>query len=166
MIPGTLTADGLRSVLDYDAETGNFHWKVTRGRAIAGAQTGYKNARGYLIIRIDGKNYKAHRLAWLYVTGEWPANQIDHINNNPGDNRFCNLREATHSENMMNKSRYANNKSGFKGVHLHKQSKRWRARIRIDNKNISLGLFDTPQLAYAAYCSAAYKLHGEFARVA
>lgn len=161
-----LTAERLREVLDYDRETGVFAWKVTTSnRAKAGTIAGHKHIFGYTIIMVDGHRYPAHRLAWLYQTGKWPNQIIDHINGCPNDNRFSNLREATHVENSRNSRKPSNNTSGFKGVRLDKRWNRWVAEIRTDGKRKSLGRFDTPDEAYAAYCAAAEEYHGQFARI-
>jgi hypothetical protein len=116
-------------------------------------------------IGIDGVRYQANRLAWLYVYGQWPVDEVDHVNRDFIDKRISNLREASHAENMRNKNLHSNNKSGFKGVHWHAQSKKWRAQIKRDGKARSLGLYSTPEQAYEAYCTAAPVVHEQFASV-
>jgi hypothetical protein len=111
---------------------------------------------GYWAIRVDDTLYLAHRLAWLYVTGNWPEDQIDHVNGQRNDNRFCNLREATNIQNSHNR-RYAGNKSGFQGV--RRENSKWLAEIKVRYKPIRLGLFDTPEEAYVAYCEAKQLYH-------
>lgn len=161
---GTLTADRLRELLNYDPGTGVFTRKVGRaGNAKEGEVAGYRSRKGYRVIKIDCRPYKAHRLAWLYETGAWPADLIDHINGIKDDNRFVNLREATNAENIQNAKRFKSNSSGFKGVSFLRG--RWSSRIRIGGKSKWLGWFYTPEEAYAAYISAAEKYHGEFARL-
>jgi len=128
-----------------------------------GDVAGHKLSEGYLQISANSKIYFAHRLAWLYITGEWPKDSIDHINEIKHDNRFFNLREATRSQNMMNRGALKNNTSGLKGVSLKKSSGKWRARVGIRGKSKHLGYFNNPEDAYKAYCEAAKKLHGEFA---
>ena len=118
---------------------------------------------GYLRIKIDKKSYQAHRLAWFYVYGVWPMALLDHINCDPADNRIVNLREANMSENKRNSGPHKDNKSGYKGV--SSKGNRWRAEIWIEGNRIRLGTFTTPEEAYSAYCSAAKKHHGKFARV-
>lgn len=93
-----------------------------------------------------------------------PKEPIDHRNGNGLDNRRANLRISSHGENRRNSRRPITNKSGFKGVHFHPQAKKWRACIGLKRRRHSLGLFSTPEAAYSAYCAAAIRLHGEFAR--
>ena len=159
-----MTQDELKEILDYDPETGIFRWKVSKNQhAKIGEVAGTLHPSGYRYVKINEKPYPEHRLAWLYVYGKWPEDMIDHINGFKDDNRIENLREATRSENFCNRTKYNNNTSGIKGVCWHKISKKWQARIRINNKNKHLGLFDSPEEAYEAYCKAAKELHGEFA---
>jgi len=155
-----LTAERLRELLHYDPETGLFTRRVNRqGRwGKAGSVAGHINPRGYRVIWI-GCNWMAHRLAWLYVHGAWPEGQLDHINQDKTDNRIENLRLVTHAENMQNRPHQRNNVSGFKGVAPCKKTGRWQALICSNNKQIYLGLFATPELAHAAYCDAAARLH-------
>jgi hypothetical protein len=120
---------------------------------------------GYRHICIDGCTYKAHRLAYLYMTGEWPKDQIDHINMDKNDNRWGNLRAATRSQNMANTRARTDNISGFKGVVWMKRQHEWAARIGVNGKQIHLGYFDKPHVAYAAVCVASRKHFGDFARV-
>jgi hypothetical protein len=117
-------------------------------------------------VRLDGHDYLGHRLAWLHFYGRWPRLNPDHRNCDPSDNRIGNLREATKSQNGSNRGKQRNNKSGFKGVSWHKTRKRWVAFIERDGKSRYLGLFNEPEDAHAAYCAAAERLYGEFARVA
>ena len=133
----------------------------------AGDQAGAVDARnGYSRIHINGRLYLAHRIAWLYVNGEWPADEIDHIDMNRSNNRISNLREATKGENMRNKRAYSNSKTGVKGVHWHKQHRKYAATINRDGKAKHIGLFATVKDAAAAYETAAIREHGEFRRVA
>lgn len=173
-----LTAEYLRSILDYNRESGVFTWKrrpielfedkricFSWNSRFYGKVAGSPNSYGYVLIRINRHSYKAHRLAWLYETGEWPVGRIDHENLKKDDNRLSNLRLASQSQNMANINKHTDNKSGFKGVSWNKRSKKWEARISVKSKLKNLGLFSDPSLAYAAYCSAAEKHFGEFARV-
>lgn len=162
----------LRSILSYEPETGLFRWTsgVRTGngamRLPPGAVAGTRTSDGYIQIRIEGVLYRAHRLAWLYVHGEWPNAEIDHANRDGTDNRLCNLREATRSQNIANTKRRSSNISGFKGVSWSKNAGRWVAFIRIGGRSKYLGYFDTPESAHAAYVAAAKCSFGEFARAA
>lgn len=156
----------LKRLLHYDPVTGIFTWRVSRSRVHVGQVAGCKNSKGYIYIRLNGKKYGAHRLAWLYVHGCWPADQLDHRNTDKSNNAIKNLREATYAENNWNQGLCSTNTSGFKGVSYHKSCKKWRAQIRNGSGPIYLGLFETPELAAAAYARAAEELHGEFARLA
>ena len=109
---GILTQVELKELLHYAPDTGGFLWRKGRSNVVAGTRAGTPDKDGYVIIRIDKRHYRAHRLAWFYVIGVWPRAIIDHINRNPFDNRFCNLREATHSQNQHNRSMQANNTTG------------------------------------------------------
>lgn len=149
-----LTQERLKSVFSYDPTTGLF----TRIMAISkkskiGDIVTTKNRSNYIVLRLDGELHYCHRLAWLYMTGKYPTNHIDHINGNPSDNRFCNLRDVSQSINHQNLHRpHRDNKTGFIGVTRDK--KRWSASIHINGKRVFLGNFDTPELAHAAYIEA------------
>lgn len=151
-----ISLEDLKKYLDYDPDTGIFRWKLPRGRAPKGAVAGVTRDDSYVLIGILGTHYYAHRLAWLYVTGEWPVKFIDHKNCNPNDNRIENLREATHAQNLQN--RRASTCTGFKGVRPDKG--KWMARI--NEKYI--GVYNTPEEAHAAYLAAAKERYGEFAK--
>lgn len=166
-----MTIERLREVLSYDALTGQFTWRVrlslaTPAGSIAG--TVYGNGRRYITVK--GKRYFASRLAWFYTYGEWPSGQVDHRNLDRLDNRIENLRVATPQQNVANRRANRSNRLGVKGVGMAtmrvRKAQRYRARIRVDNKLIHLGYFSTPELANAAYKSAAEKFFGEFARSA
>jgi hypothetical protein len=164
MMQRMLTAERVRGALDYDPETGVFRWRERRPGVRAGHVTGSKNnVTGYLSIRLDGSLYYAHRLAWIYMTGEWPPQTIDHINLIRDDNRFANLRLATHYQNKLNIRRPHNNTSGFKGVHRAVNGKFF-ARLKIEGKIIHLGTFDTAEEAATFRDREARRLHGEFYR--
>lgn len=161
-----LTAECLREVLRYDPATGLFTWLVsTSNRIKVGAIAGaIGRNHGYRLISVGGVLHRANRLAWLYMTGAWPADYVDHINGHRADDRWANLRASDHSHNLANAVRPRHNTSGFKGVHLHKQTGSWRARISKNGKHKSLGLYPTKEAAHAAYCVAANELYGAFAR--
>jgi hypothetical protein len=159
-----ISAERLRQLLHYDHETGIFTWKVSiKARTYPGKIAGCKDTYGYIKICIDQNQCRAHRLAWLYMTGEWPAHSIDHIDGDKSNNAWSNLRIAIHSDNISNQKLSAANTIGYKGIHLHSSGK-WRAQISAKKKKIHLGYFATKQDAHAAYCRAAGVLHGEFAR--
>jgi hypothetical protein len=162
-----LDAKHVRELFDYDKDTGVFIRRVRAGRMPAGSVAGWKcgAAPGHLYATVDGCSYKLHRLAWLYVTGAWPERAVDHANGKANDNRFSNLRLATMSQNIANAKRPKNNTSGFKGVTRNLPfTKRWRAHIKVKQRAIHLGYFDSKEQAAAAYFEAAKKYFGEFAR--
>ena len=135
-----LTQKKLKEMLHYEPNTGIFTWlKPKQGRRKNGV-IGHK-CNGYVYITISRKIYLAHRLAWFYVYGAWPENQLDHEKHARDDNRIRKLSEATHQENQKNRSLNKNNKSGICGVSWHKQTKKWRASISVDKNVINLGFF-------------------------
>ena len=146
-----LTAEHLRSVLRYDPDTGIFTWKVRAANRIkVGDITGCLNGDGYLLISIQSRLYQAHRLAWLYMHGVWPNDQIDHINRIRTDNRISNLRDVSHKQNHQNRSKPSHNTSGHTGVSWNKQNSKWRANIKHNQKPINLGYFTNLEEAIAA----------------
>lgn len=152
--------------LKYDPETGIFTRVRKTGTSEVGDHAGYVHpTRGYVMISILNVKYPAHRLAHLYMTGNWPPEQIDHINRNRSDNRWCNLRPASPAENRINRvtDRTKNSISGLRGVKWHRHIKRWAATIHKDGTAYNLGLFDTKEAAHEAYKDAAVRIHGEFA---
>ena len=162
-----LTIERLRDLLDYDPETGTFVWKISTTNVIpAGSIAGSKGKNGYISIQIDGKLYRANRLAWFYSHGRWPKGQIDHANCVTDDNRLQNLRDATCAQNQANARRRVDNKSGYKGVSQHGLTGKWSATIQHEGKRMHLGLYPTPEAAFAAYSEKLKSLKGEFARAA
>jgi hypothetical protein len=160
-----VTADRLREVLVYDPETGEFRWRIDRNNVVAGTLAGSTTSAGYISIRVDGIPHQAHRLAWLYVHGEWPQRLIDHRNGVTSDNRIANLRPATRTQNGQNiQGPRVDNASGFLGVSWSARCKRWRAAIRVDGDKRHLGYFDTPEEASAAYLTAKAEHHPYWAR--
>ncbi len=148
----------------YDQITGLFWWtKKKRGR-IPNRPAGVIRRDGYVLIGCCGINQYAHRIAWLYHYGEVPTCEIDHIDGNPSNNKICNLRNSRRHENGWNIGVKKNNTTGFKGVDYRKSDGKFRARIRIKGHRIELGLFSSAEAAHEAYCIAADKLHGRFAR--
>ncbi|HEX3401933.1 MAG TPA: HNH endonuclease [Acetobacteraceae bacterium] len=130
----------------------------------AGRRAGARKDLGYIVIRIDYRLYRAHRLVWLYVHGRWPEGEIDHINGDPSDNRWANLRLATSSNQKMNARLRPDNTSGIKGVWYDKRRSAWVAEIWVNGKKHHIGQFATLLEAKGARIAAAHRLHGEFAR--
>lgn len=161
-----LTQETVKQFVSYDPDTGVFTRLVSSGGEASGKALGWQDKNGYMMARVAGKRVLLHRLAFLYMTGDMPENEIDHINRDPSDNRWENLRCASHSQNGKNTGFRKNNTSGFKGVSFHKGKKRWLASIMVDGKRINLGAFASPEDASAAYQSAAVKHFGEFASAA
>jgi hypothetical protein len=163
----------LKSILDYDPDTGEFRYKINIcNRNTIGSIAGYlkidqKNPNNnYYKIQINGNKYSLHRIAYYYVTGIDPAEkEIDHINGNTLDNRFDNLRLATHANNCKNVKKHKDNTSGFKGVSWHKRIKKWQVRIRANNKLIHLGYYNSKFYAALVYARAAKHYFGEWRRL-
>lgn len=156
-----LTATQLRELLIYNRKTGEFTW-VKRRQGVTIGPAGRIRSDGYLIISVLGTEYYGHRLAWLYVKGEWPLEELDHRNRIRSDNRWKNLRPATTAQNNLNQGIRKDCKSGYRGVCWNPRSKKWRATISANKKQIHLGLFENVLDAAKAYQAAARKLHGEF----
>ena len=155
-----LTLERLHELLSFDPESGLFRWKVrTSNRVAVGAIAGSAASDGYLQIKIDRRKYLSHRLAWLYVHGRWPAEQLDHINGVRTENRIANLREATNAENAQNCAVRRNNKSGHPGVRWHKAAGKWQAEIKINRVQKCLGRFESLEAAIAARQAAKANLH-------
>jgi hypothetical protein len=159
-----ITQERLKELFYYHPESGDFI-RIVRvaQRTHLGDHAGYLE-NGYLVFRVDGKKYKAHRLSWLYTHGTFPPDQIDHINGVKTDNRMVNLRPATNAENRRNCGAPAANTSGHKGVCWHKPTGKWYAQIQVGTGVPKyLGIFDDIEEAAATYQAAALKYHGEFA---
>lgn len=155
-----LTQEYLRSLFDYNAETGVFTRLRNKTRTDRiGRPAGYVCGKGHLSLTLDGASYLVHRLAWLYVYGKWPEGQIDHINRVKTDNRIANLRDVTQSANQHNSNVRRDNWTGFTGVSWNVKLTRWRARIVAARKSIHLGYYSTPQEASAAYLAAKAVYH-------
>ena len=158
-----------KSRISYDPTTGIFKWAArvgSQGRVSrrAGKVAGCVNKLvGYVFLGVRGRIGLGHMWAWFYITGKWPRHEIDHRNRVRHDNRWKNLRKATRVQNCHNATIRSDNTSGFKGVGLHKQTGKWRARITAKRKTTNLGLFDTANEAAAAYVLEANRLHGMFA---
>lgn len=156
-----ITADQLRELLHYDPETGVFTWKQPTGdRVSVGCVINTTNSRGYVVVGLLGRRYKAHRLAWLYVYGELPSGEIDHRDEDTSNNRIANLRIATHSQNGQNQLKARRDSStGYRGVHYEKRTGRYSAQIQADGVVHRLGRFDTAEQAYNAYLAAKSRFH-------
>ena len=159
----TLTVEDVKELWEYDPKTGNFIWKVDRSfRKIKCKIAGTTHPSGYVYLIFKRSRYSAHRVAWLWMTGEWPEDQIDHINRIRDDNRWKNLREATASQNLANYDKPKDNTSGFRGVDFAKKKNKWRARIMINGKRIELGYFNTAKEASEVYLKFYVNYFGEF----
>ncbi len=155
-----ITEQSLRNALNYDADTGIFLWAKKCGRGRIGSVAGSISNNGYRSICVYGKHYKAHRLAWLYMNGEFPRNQIDHIDGNRDNNRIENLRDVTKVLNMQNQRKpQRSNTSGFLGVSWQKSRSRWEARIAAFGVQHFLGTYKTAEEANTAYLVAKRNLH-------
>lgn len=158
-LESTLTQQRLKELLHYDPETGVLTWIVSRkGRFIRAGQIAYGRNNGYVIICVDGRLYRGHRLAWLYMTGGFPADQIDHINRVRDDNKWSNLREVNNKTNAENtSSARTSNRIGILGVSVRGNS--FRAKITTNGKPICLGTYKNKEDARNAYIVAKRKYH-------
>lgn len=158
-----ITHKELTSSLNYNPETGIFTWKIASGSASIGKVAGFKtnSQADYLSIRINGKSYLCHRLAWFYMKGCWPKGLIDHINGVKNDNRISNLREVTRGQNKTNSVSSSN--TGIKGVHLLKGKNTYKVMFKLKGKSICLGYTDDIELAELMSIAFREKYHGEFA---
>ena len=173
----------LRQILRYDAEAGKLFWMIRPAEMFNdGVQTAEHSAArwnsrwagseaftaldsaGYRRGRIFGKDYIAHRVIWARQTGEWPKALVDHKDTDRSNNRWDNLRQATHSQNQWNKRLSLANTSGFKGVSLHKRAGKWQATISLNGKQRHLGYFDSPEQAAHRVSAERCALHTEFGR--
>jgi hypothetical protein len=157
-----LTQEKLKSVVTYNPETGIFIREPCSNNSFKRVVTGSKDVAGYLLITINKYPYKAHRLAWLYVYGNFPTGALDHINGIKSDNRISNLRMCTKKQNGHNRALNKNNTTGYRGVTFVKITKRYEARIKIDGKLKALGTYATAKEAGDAYIEYAKIIHGEF----
>jgi len=152
-----LTANSMATIFSYFPERGVLVWNIGRRK---GLDAGSQNDRGYLVICVNNRRYKAHHLIWLRHYGEWPSQAIDHINGNKLDNRVENLRLATHQQNMWN--RRAKGGRPLKGI--TRVGNKWAAQIRVNGTTLHLGYFSTPEAAHNAYVAKARETFGEYAR--
>lgn len=157
-----LTAEMARRLFIYDAEIGHLRWAITPNSSFpAGSVAGNVN-RGYRRIKYLGDTFQEHRLVWLIHKGEWPKNQLDHIDRCRDNNRITNLREADKYQQGGNRKLNVSNTSGFRGVVWHKRDKKWQVSIRVKGKRVHIGLFDSKEAAASAYNAAAVIVFGEF----
>ncbi len=160
MAANTLTLERAQEFFSYDPDTGEFHWKARpyKTRIGIGDRAGTLEDRGYYSLCLGGRRYKAHRVAWLMMTGAWPDGVIDHLNGITGDNRFCNLRDAVGNVNIQNQRKaHSRSKSGLLGTRLC--GKRWQAKIHVNGVDYPLGLYSTAEDAHAAYVRAKRVMH-------
>lgn len=164
-------SDAVRQLLDYDPATGLIVWKAKRksrgGYVMPGDVAGTPNGQGYVQIKVLGRVWRAHRLAWLLQTGETPpaGYEVDHINGERSDNRWLNLRLVTRSQNNMNQGVKRNNKSGCKGVSFRKDTQKWHARITVAGTIKLLGNYGTREEAVEARRAAERVEFGEHASI-
>ncbi len=166
----------VRSLLDYDPESGSLTWRYREQLAgtkaegwnsrYVGKEAGYLAADGYIAVAIHRLRYPAHVLAWVITYGEWPAKSLDHINAVKVDNRIANLRLATTAENGWNAPVGARNTTGVKHVSWHRGARKWQVRVRANGRDYSYGVHEDFDLACVIAAEAAAKHHGEFARTA
>lgn len=152
-----MTAEELRARLNYDGESGEF--SLSENSKSRRLTVGTVHASGYVKIEIDSRQYLAHRLAWLYVNGEWPPSQLDHINRDKRDNRIANLRLATPAQNNANRVMPLPS-SGFRGV--YRAGEKFRARITVEGASRHLGCFETAERASECYEREFARAYGEF----
>jgi hypothetical protein len=164
-----VTPEQLKSQLHYDPKTGSWTWLVRRGGRRRDGRAGWlirnkSTGGGHRYIHVNGRSYMSSHLAWLYMTGKWPVHEIDHRNGIGWDDRFENLREATHSQNLLNQRSFRkNNSSGLKGVSRNNsKASPWRTSIFIAGNRKHLGCFASAVEAYQAYKAASLELCGEF----
>lgn len=156
-----LTQERLRELLSYSESSGLFTWITKKGNQhqILGSVAGSQRSSGYISIGIDGKNYMAHRLAWIYVHGHLPESGIDHVNGVKTDNRIANLRKANQSENLQNQTICTRNTSGVQGVSWSKIARKWHAYISLNRKRVNLGLYSNIEDAATARKKAKSEYH-------
>ncbi len=153
-----LTHASLIKLLHYDDTTGSFVRLVSGRKDKIGVEAGSTNSFGHIQIRLNGTLYMAHRLAWLYVHGQWPNTNIDHINGAPNDNRIVNLRLATPKENQENVKLRCDNTSGCRGVNWNTIERKWVSRVQHHKERIVIGRFDSLFEAVCAVKSARNQL--------
>jgi hypothetical protein len=165
MTPNPHDYKTISSYFNYNPDTGIITWKIKRSnRKPIGSIAGVVDSNGYRRIKVTPKLYLAHRIAWLLYYKQWPDKIVDHINMNVDDNRICNLRIATNSQNMMNASKYKSNSTGFKGVHYRSREKRFVGQITINRQKFNTKYCKTPEEAHQELKKLRKLHHKEFAR--
>ena len=156
-----LTSDYLKSRLDYDPDSGQFKWKIAKGGKRVGDLAGSINDQGYVVIRVNMVIYRAHRLAWIMMTGQPAFGEIDHVDGNRANNSWSNLRDVERLDNKRNLGIVTSNKSGHTGVMWYKAGSKWHAQITVKGKSIHLGYFDSIEDAIEARRNAEliYRFH-------
>lgn len=158
-----VSSHDLWRLFDYDKATGLLSWKSPNSPAVrVGQRAGTLHSSGYLRVNVHGSGFSVHRLVWCMHTGEWPVEQIDHINGNKADNRVENLRLASAAQQVFNRPKTWKNASGVKGVAPCSKTKNWRAYIVVNGKQVYLGGYRTVEAAAAARVEAEKKYQGEF----
>jgi hypothetical protein len=152
-----LTQEHLKVVMTYNPDTGHIYNNLRPNKALKAI-----NSCGYITVRVFSKSYVAHRLAFLYMTGEFPAGEVDHINGLRSDNRWCNLRLASKSDNLCNAKAHSSNKLGIKGIHFNKLERKYKTQVRKQGYKTITGTFETLEEAIAFVQESRIKLHKEF----
>ena len=166
MTNSILTQSAVIESLHYDATTGDFFWLNAPSRRLhAGSKAGYVDSRGYVVIKLAGKYRYAHRLAWLVVNGVEPECQIDHIDRDKSNNRICNLRLATASQNGQNKPIFNNNKVGVPNICWLPRKDMWQVYVRVNSKSTYVGCYKTLLDAAAARYSFVKRNHSHWTGV-
>lgn len=156
----SMDKDLVRHLFDYNEESGILYWKNPTNSIAPGSVAGTPSPRDkYITVVVNKKRYMVHRIIWLWMTGDWPKHQIDHINHNRADNRWVNLRDVTHRQNHMNRPMSKANKSGHVGVRWDKSRNKWKASIKLEDRKLHLGRFDTKEEAIEAR-KEAERVHG------
>lgn len=161
-----ISHEDLKELLDYDPLTGIFKRKKSKFSNLIGKPAGTLNSIGYMVLVLGGRkghSYLLHRLAWFYVTGEWPKNQIDHVNRIRSDNRFENLRECSGSENSWNKGAQSNSKTGVRGISWVKARKKWVVKLNKGREVVYVDFFEDFKQAKEAWEIKSKEIYGEFA---
>ncbi|OZI56775.1 HNH endonuclease [Bordetella genomosp. 4] len=159
-----IPVEDLRAMFEYLPDTGDLIWKCDRQKKFTGSKAGHVEPSGHLRVGIRGRYYLVHRVCWAIYHGSWPEQFIDHANGKPDDNRIVNLRQATRWQNNSNQKLSRKNKLGLKGVHFHRVTGKYAAKIKHRGRSRHLGVYVTPEEAHEVYSLAAEMLFGDFCR--